>query len=174
MANVLGLSTELEEDSFGIDMPDEVKAQLTEKEVRPDWLVHGNRMRDIRLDANTLVMMIRRGDDYIVPKGDTELRPGDKVLCITGEKARLPEDYAVSGREGFRHKALRTLGSFVRRGRRVGHTPDGADDGAFVSADSGAETPLPDFDIGTDEIREDSRFYEEIMEDEEDAERRGE
>ncbi len=100
MANVLGLSTELEEDSFGIDMPDEVKAQLTEKEVRPDWLVHGNRMRDIRLDANTLVMMIRRGDDYIVPKGDTELRPGDKVLCITGEKARLPEDYAVSGREG--------------------------------------------------------------------------
>ena len=52
--------------------------------------------------------------------------------------------------------------------------PDGADDGAFVSADSGAETPLPDFDIGTDEIREDSRFYEEIMEDEEDAERRGE
>ena len=174
MANVLGLSTELEEDSFGIDMPDEVKAQLTEKEVRPDWLVHGNRMRDIRLDANTLVMMIRRGDDYIVPKGDTELRPGDKVLCITGEKARLPEDYAVSGREGFRHKALRTLGSFVRRGRRVGHTPDGADDGAFVSADSGAETPLPDFDIGTDEIREGSRFYEEIMEDEEDAERGGE
>ena len=82
MATVLGLSTELEEDSFGIDMPDEVKAQLTEKEVRPDWLVHGNRMRDIRLDANTLVMMIRRGDDYIVPKGDTERRPR---LCARWE-----------------------------------------------------------------------------------------
>src|SRR5699024_11242684 len=80
MANVLGLSTQLKEDSFGVDMPDEISAQLTEKEVRPDWLVHGNRMRDIRLDDHTLVMMIRRGDDYIVPKGDTELQPGDKVL----------------------------------------------------------------------------------------------
>ena len=64
-------------------MPDEVKAQLTEKEVRPDWLVHGNRMRDIRLDANTLVMMIRRGNRYLVPNGSRKLYPGDKLLVIS-------------------------------------------------------------------------------------------
>ena len=146
-------------------MPDEISAQLTEKEVRPDWLVHGNRMRDIRLDDHTLVMMIRRGDDYIVPKGDTELQPGDKVLCITGEQAGLPADYTVSRREGFRHRVVKTIGGFVKTGR-------GADRGAV----SGGTYPEaggdgPDFDIGTDEVRDDVRFYEEIMEDEEHAER---
>lgn len=164
MANVLGLSTTLEEDSFGIDIPDEIRAQLTEKEVRPDWLAHGNRIRDIRLDRNTLVMMIRRGDDYIVPKGDTELYPGDKVLCITGEQAPLPEDYAVSRREGFRRKALRTLGGFGRREGSVGPAAEADEHAAYLAAESGCPS---DFDIGTDEVRYDSRFYEEIMEDEE-------
>ncbi len=164
MANVLGLSTTLEEDSFGIDIPDEIRAQLTEKEVRPDWLTHGNRIRDIRLDRNTLVMMIRRGDDYIVPKGDTELYPGDKVLCITGEQAPLPEDYAMSRREGFRRKAFRPLGGFGRREGSAGPAVEADEHAAYLAAESGCP---PDFDIGTDEVRYDSRFYEEIMEDEE-------
>ena len=105
MANRLGLSMELEGDSFGIDIPDEIKAQLNEVEISEDWLVHGNHMRDIKLAENTLVMMIRRGDDYIVPKGDTELYPGDKMLCITEEQAALRADYAVSHPLGWRGRA---------------------------------------------------------------------
>lgn len=97
MANLLGLSTELEESGFDIDIPDEMKASLDEMEISSGTLAAGNMLKDITLKPNTLVMMVRRGDDYIVPKGNTELAVGDKLLCISTEsEAGLPEDYAVS------------------------------------------------------------------------------
>lgn len=150
MANVLGLSTKLKEDSFGIDMPDEIKADLTEVEVRPEMLAHGALMRDLRLDKHTLVMMIRRGDDYIVPKGDTELHEGDKMLCVKAESDRLPEDHAVAPVTGLRGKALKAFaGLFGKERPSSPSSPrlEEVDPGQCVD-DSGTE-----FDIGTDDVR---------------------
>lgn len=156
MANRLGLSMELEGDSFGIDIPDEIKAQLNEVEISEDWLVHGNHMRDIKLAENTLVMMIRRGDDYIVPKGDTELYPGDKMLCITEEQAALPDDYAVSHPLGWRGRAE----AFVARLRKkaksaVRRSGDDDESDAYIAADSPGVSDNPG----------DPRFDEDIMDD---------
>ena len=104
MANVLGLSVPLKEDSFGIDIPDEIKATLTEREVKREWLTQGNRLKDLALDDKSLVMMIRRDDSYIIPKGDTELLAGDKILCISDDRqTNLPSDYATGGRTFRNH-----------------------------------------------------------------------
>ncbi len=147
MANVLGLSTKLKEDSFGIDMPDEIKADLTEMEVRPEWLAHGSLMRDLRLDKHTLVMMIRRGDDYIVPKGNTELQVGDKMLCVTGESDRLPEDHAVAQPVGLRAKARRAIAGLFGRDKTQAVRPQLEEVDPGQCLDAGA-----DFDIGTDDV----------------------
>lgn len=96
MAKLLGLSADVEEDAFNIDMPDEIQAALTEMEVGPDFLKHGNTLREITLQPNTLVMMIRRGDNYIVPKGDTVIEVGDRILFISTDSAALPDDYTAS------------------------------------------------------------------------------
>lgn len=119
MANLLGLSTELEEDAFDVYLPDSMKAALTEMEVKKDFLSDGNTLKDIKLDSNTLVMMIRRGDNYIVPKGDTEIMVGDKILFISTETGELPADYAVAKltpRERAREHLNRL--QVKRRGRR--------------------------------------------------------
>ena len=97
MANRLGLSMELEGDSFGIDIPDEIKAQLNEVEISEDWLVHGNHMRDIKLAENTLVMMVCRNGEYFVPRGKTELKLGDKLLVITDRSEELESTYREMG-----------------------------------------------------------------------------
>ena len=163
MANVLGLSTTLKEDSFGIDMPDEIKADLTEMEVRPEWLAHGSLMRDLRLDKHTLVMMIRRGDDYIVPKGDTELQVGDKMLCVTGESDRLPEDHAVAQTAGWREKTRRAFAGLFGRERAIADSAarlGEGDPGQCVGEEG------PDFDIGTEDVPQGgSRFGAELMDD---------
>lgn len=172
MANLLGLSTELKGDNFGIDIPDEISAELTETEVGPELLAHGNKLKNVRLDSNTLVMMIRRGEDeYIVPKGDTELMVGDKLLCISGGVSELPEDYTVTRRERFMQKARRLadgkwLAQLMDRKSSVKRADSvRADD---EETGSGAS----DFDIGVDdELRTGYRFDSEIMEDENDVRR---
>lgn len=171
MANVLGLSTKLEEDSFGIDIPDEISAQLTEREVKAEWLVNGDRLKDMKFDDHTLVMMVRRQDDYIVPKGETELQAGDKILCIIGEKDALPADYAVAHKDGFRDRMRE---KWHRRGAdRKSSEPCGYESAEdeesriYAAAESGDIDEIRDFDLGIDDvIRNDSRYDEDIMEDE--------
>ncbi len=109
MANLLHLSTEVKEDSFGIDMPDEIKASLTETEVNEKFLTAGNTLKEIHLPPNTLVMMIRRGNSYIVPKGDTKLLLGDKILFISTDDPSISKEYTTmkpSRRKKFFKNAL--------------------------------------------------------------------
>ena len=86
MAELLHLSEEEEVRGFDFDLPDDVKAALVERKLTAENLTNGNTLKDLHLPSDTLVMMIRRGEEYIVPKGNTELRPEDILLFITPEK----------------------------------------------------------------------------------------
>jgi cell volume regulation protein A len=95
MANILGLSTKEVEKGFDIALPDEVKAKLTELRVTEDFLVNGDTLRNINLPKDILVMMIRRGDNYIVPRGDTQIMLNDILLFIK-EEIRDESEYQKS------------------------------------------------------------------------------
>ncbi|MBR4118803.1 MAG: potassium/proton antiporter [Bacteroidales bacterium] len=95
VANLLGLSTKAVEKGFDIALPDEVKAKLTELKVTEEFLVKGNTLKDINLPKDILVMMIRRGDKYIVPRGDTEIIINDILLFIK-EDERDDSEYLKS------------------------------------------------------------------------------
>ncbi len=94
-ANLLGLSTKTVEKGFDIALPDEVKAKLTELKVTEDFLVKGDTLKDINLPKEILVMMIRRGDKYIVPRGDTQIILNDILLFIK-EEIRDDSEYQKS------------------------------------------------------------------------------
>lgn len=140
LANRLGLSTELEEDSFGVDLPDQVKAALTEMEVTEDFLTNGNTLRQIELQPDTLVMMIRRGEKYIVPKGDTTLNVGDRLLCISANE-ELPEEYKISRKERHRGKIAeikarrKTRWSHKQFSKETKNVPDDAESSAVDAED---------------------------------------
>jgi cell volume regulation protein A len=92
VAKKTGLSKVLPQDNFGIDLPDKIKSALSEIEVREAFLARGHHLKDISLPANTLVVMVKRKDDYFVPTGGTLLKLGDKLLVISDNDAQLKDD----------------------------------------------------------------------------------
>lgn len=60
-----------------VSSTDSASVLLTE-----DSLADGNRLQDMHFPKGTLVMMVKRGNSFMVPNGQLELRPGDILLTI--------------------------------------------------------------------------------------------
>ena len=98
MANLLGLAYEERESAFSVEMHhEEMKSAFTEVEVNEGMLGTGGTLKDITLPENTLVMMVCRDGEYFVPKGNTELRAGDKLLVISDRSEELENAYRDLG-----------------------------------------------------------------------------
>lgn len=69
-------------ESFGVELADEHSASLHTRILTEADLAAGNTLRDMNLPEGSLVMMIRRGEKYIVPDGKRRLLPGDALLLI--------------------------------------------------------------------------------------------
>ena len=74
------------EDAFGVDLADEHPTSLTTIVLSEADLASGNTLKDMSLPEGSLVMMIRRGDRYIVPDGKRRLLPGDALLLIREQR----------------------------------------------------------------------------------------
>ncbi len=87
-ARKLGLVSgdEADDDTFGVELADELPTSLQTLTLTEAHLASGNTLRDMQLPEGTLVMMIRRGTRYIVPNGTRKLIPGDKLLIIKETK----------------------------------------------------------------------------------------
>ena len=84
---------------FDIDLPEEVESSATEIEVTEDILKHGNMLKNIIFPDKTLVIMVRRGEDFFVPTGNSELEVGDQLLVITDNDAILAAQYREEAEE---------------------------------------------------------------------------
>lgn len=74
------------DEDFGVELADELPTSLQTLTLTERELAGGNTLRDMQLPAGSLVMMIRRGERYIVPNGSRRLLPGDRLLIIKEEK----------------------------------------------------------------------------------------
>ena len=98
MANWLGLAYEEKEPLFKVGIPDSIKSNFSEIEVTDAMLAHGVTLRDIDLPDNTLVVMISRGENYFVPRGNTELAVGDRLLVVSDRnEEELQQMYSTLG-----------------------------------------------------------------------------
>lgn len=79
----LDLPEEKTGNEFGIELPEEIDSQLMDQTLTADMLENGNRLMDMNIPKGTLVMIIKRGDRFIVPNGQLELQVGDKLLYIS-------------------------------------------------------------------------------------------
>lgn len=88
-ARWLGLATEEDKtgNDFGIELPDELESKLSELKLTEESLVGGNQLKDMHFPKGTLVMMVKRGNSYIVPNGQLELKAGDILLTIASQQS---------------------------------------------------------------------------------------
>lgn len=86
---------------FDVDLPDEIKSAMSEIEVIPSALVNGDKLMNLSLPDNTLVVMVKRNELFFIPKGHTHLKTGDKLLVISDNDDELRKTYEGMGIKNY-------------------------------------------------------------------------
>lgn len=68
---------------FGVEIPKHTGATMEERVVTAAMLGEGNRLMDLDLKEEELVILVRRGENYFVPKGKLEILSGDILLIVS-------------------------------------------------------------------------------------------
>ena len=86
VARMLRLSYEEDPqvETFGMEIPEEM-GMLRDHTVTEEDLKKGPTLRDLGLPHGIRVMMVRRGDSYLVPHGSMPLEIGDRLVIIMGD-----------------------------------------------------------------------------------------
>lgn len=61
---------------------EDMDGETQEFELTPDSAAVGRRVMDLKLPANVLILLIRRGRKFLVPTGQTKLEPYDTLLVL--------------------------------------------------------------------------------------------
>lgn len=83
--------------SFDMDSSEEIKSVMSKVVVRKESLKQGNCLLNMPVPENTLVVMVRRGQQYFVPKGNTEIEPQDVLFVISDDDEGLRETFEKLG-----------------------------------------------------------------------------
>lgn len=89
VARLLHLSEPLEKtgNDFGVELPEEIDSDLSDMTVTRAMLEEADTLKDMNLPKGTLVMIVKRGDEFLIPNGTLKLHEGDKLLLIS-EKSK--------------------------------------------------------------------------------------
>ena len=93
----LGMPEPKTGNTFGVELPESIKSAMSEITITPELLQKGNQLMHLSLPDNTLVVMINRENNYMVPTGKTQLKTGDKLLVITDNDEALRDTYESLG-----------------------------------------------------------------------------
>lgn len=85
VARLLHLSTPLEKtgNDFGVELPEEIDTDLSDMTITMEMLNEADTLKDMHLPKGTLVMIVKRGDEFLIPNGTLKLHVGDKLLLIS-------------------------------------------------------------------------------------------
>jgi len=78
---------------FDVEFSDEIKSAMSEISIKEEFLANGSRLMDINVPDKTLVAMVKRKGRFFIPRGNTELLVGDRILVITDDEKALEETY---------------------------------------------------------------------------------
>ncbi len=92
VARLLHLSTPMKKtgNAFGVELPEEIETDLTDMTITQEMLEEAETLKDMNLPQGTLVMIVKRGSEFLIPNGTLKLHRGDKLLLIS-EKSKEGE-----------------------------------------------------------------------------------
>lgn len=96
VAKLLDLSTPLQDNTnrFGVELPEELNTHLFEITVTDGMLSHGNTLKDMSVPEGTLVMLVKRKEQFLIPNGSLKLKIDDHLLLIS-EQDKIATDLAL-------------------------------------------------------------------------------
>lgn len=78
---------------FDVEIADEIKSYMCEISIKEEYLANGTRLMDLNVPEKTLVAMVKRDEQYFIPRGNTELKVEDRILIITDDEEELEITY---------------------------------------------------------------------------------
>lgn len=90
----LAMPQEEKANSFGIEIPEELNTHLFNITITNAMLKMGDTLKEITVPQGTLVMLIKRGNDFLIPNGSLTLKEHDELLLIS-EQDKLTTDKAA-------------------------------------------------------------------------------
>lgn len=97
MAKWLGLADKPQELNklieFDIELSEDIKSTTSEIILTENMIKNGNKLMNLSLPENTLVVLLKRNEKYIVPTGKTSLKINDVLLIITDDQEALLNTY---------------------------------------------------------------------------------
>ena len=84
-------------ENFDLDFSDDIKSVTSEIRITKHILTKGNKLIDKALPDQTLAVMVKRNNQYLIPTGKTELMENDILLIITDNQQALIETYSNIG-----------------------------------------------------------------------------
>jgi len=94
-------------EDFDVEFSEEIKSAMTEIEITEETLKYGKNLIEMPLPDKTLVVMVKREEQYFVPTGQTLLYAGDKLLVISDDEEALRETYTNMGIYNFNYQRNR-------------------------------------------------------------------
>lgn len=91
-------------EDFDVEFAEEIKSAMTEILITQETLSYGKNLIEMPLPDKTLVVMVKRGEQYFVPTGQTELLAGDKLLVISDNEDALRETYQNIGISNYSYQ----------------------------------------------------------------------
>ena len=90
VARLLHLSSPLEKtgNEFGVELPEEIDSKLSDMVVTSEMIEEAKNLKDMNLPHGTLVMIVKRGDEFLIPNGSLKLHAGDKLLLISEKEKK--------------------------------------------------------------------------------------
>ncbi|MFA6863957.1 MAG: TrkA C-terminal domain-containing protein, partial [Dysgonamonadaceae bacterium] len=88
-------------EDFDVEFAEEIKSAMTEILITDDAIKHGKNLMEMSLPDKTLAVMVKRGEKYFIPTGQTELKVGDKLLVISDDEHALKATYKSMGISEF-------------------------------------------------------------------------
>lgn len=93
VARIFHLSTPLEKtgNDFGVELPEEINSDLRDITVTQEMIEIADTLKDMNIPQGTLVMIVKRGDEFLIPNGSLKLHVNDKLLLISEKKENDPD-----------------------------------------------------------------------------------
>lgn len=85
VARLLHLSSPLEKtgNEFGVELPEEIDTDLSDMIITQEMLDRADTLKDMNLPKGTLVIIVKRGEKFLIPDGTLKLQIDDKLLLIS-------------------------------------------------------------------------------------------
>jgi cell volume regulation protein A len=72
----------IDDEPLSVEFSEGVNLATQELIVSEEDLASGNTLKEIRLPEGALVVVVKRGNEHLVPNGSLEIKEGDRFLMV--------------------------------------------------------------------------------------------